>query len=92
MHGHTRVASTAQANPKVAISIIQKYSELLNDLAHQHYDLQSQLLVLGISMFKQRTSSTHDAIKSKPEEPILGPSKDVKPSATVSAANTSESA
>ncbi|XP_019564410.2 integrator complex subunit 1 [Aedes albopictus] len=68
------------ANPKMAISFIQNYSDLLNDLAHQHYDLQSlQQLVQGLSMFKQRTPTAPAAIKSEPEEPTPGTSKCVKP-------------
>ncbi|XP_021703270.1 integrator complex subunit 1 [Aedes aegypti] len=81
------------ANPKMAISFIQNYSDLLNDLARQHYDLQSlQQLVQGLSMFKQRTPSTPAAIKSEPEEPTPGTSKDVKPPATLDSAQQATAA
>ncbi|XP_058814949.1 integrator complex subunit 1 [Topomyia yanbarensis] len=77
------------SNPKTAIEYVQKHSDLLNDLAQQHYDLQSlQQLVQGLSMLKQRTTK---AIKTEPEEPIPGTSKDsfsddIKPSQQTTAA------
>lgn len=68
------------ANSKTAVLFIQNYYELLNDLAHQHYDLQSlQLLVQGLSMLKTRQSTAVAAIKFEPEEPSQGTSKDIKP-------------
>ncbi|XP_058452924.1 integrator complex subunit 1 [Malaya genurostris] len=56
------------ANPKMAIEYVQKHSDLLNDLAQQHYDLQSlQQLVQGLSTLKQRSSK---AINGNSGEPI----------------------
>ncbi|XP_055613297.1 integrator complex subunit 1 [Uranotaenia lowii] len=67
------------ANPNTAVCFIQKHSDLLNDLAQQHFDLQSlQQLVQGLSMFKQQSLP---AIESHLNEPMPGPSKerDLKP-------------
>ncbi|EDS38053.1 conserved hypothetical protein [Culex quinquefasciatus] len=67
------------ANPKSATIFIQQYFDLLNDLAQQHYDLQSlQQLVQGLSMLKQRTPLAIAEPQQTPAEPTPGTSKDIK--------------
>ncbi|XP_053696102.1 integrator complex subunit 1 [Sabethes cyaneus] len=78
------------ANPQTAVEYIQKHCDLLNDLALQHYDLQSlQQLVQGLSMLKQYPSR---AIKNEPGEPLPGTSKDPICFATASPTKPSQPA
>uniref|UniRef100_A0A182QY68 Uncharacterized protein n=1 Tax=Anopheles farauti TaxID=69004 RepID=A0A182QY68_9DIPT len=63
------------ANPRTAIAFVERYADMLTDLAHQHFDLHAlQQLVQGLSMLRQtngvsvgRSSSS----KQQPEQGIL---------------------
>uniref|UniRef100_A0A182NU73 Uncharacterized protein n=1 Tax=Anopheles dirus TaxID=7168 RepID=A0A182NU73_9DIPT len=58
------------ANPRTAIAFIERYADMLADLAHQHFDLHAlQQLVQGLSMLKQTTGGPNGGATTRGKNP-----------------------
>ncbi|XP_058059861.1 integrator complex subunit 1 [Anopheles bellator] len=60
------------ANPSTAIAFVEQYADVLEELAHQHFDLHSlQQLVQGLSMLKATPRNGTDAKKQLKKNDIM---------------------